>query len=315
MRAIQISRFGGPEELRLVEVPDPRPGPDQLLVNVDRVGVNFADTHQIQNRYLASFTLPLIPGAEVVGRTPEGRRVVAFSGQGGYAQKTVVPEAMAWDVPDGVDDVSALGFVVQGVAAWVLLRRSTQLTPGESVVVHAGAGGVGTIAIQLAKAWGAGRVIATASTEAKREIALKLGADAAVSPQDPNLTAALIRANRGRRVDIVLEMTGGTVTDQSIRALAPFGRLACYGNASRNPPSPVQPASLMAQSITIAGMWVQNLPGRLMDTALNDLFDLVQQGVIQVVPGGEYPLADARKAHEDLLARRTIGKLVLDPAS
>ncbi|XVQ07997.1 quinone oxidoreductase family protein [Spirillospora sp. CA-255316] len=317
MRAIQITEFGGPEVLNVADLPEPVAGPGQLLIEVSRAGINYADTHQAEDSYLSKTELPLVPGGEVVGRTPDGRRVVALTGAGGYAEKAVAAAGMAWDVPDAVDDVTALGMVIQGASAWVLLRRSTHLEPGETVVVHAAAGGVGTLAVQLAKAWGAGRVIATASSKEKRELALELGADAAVDPAEPDLTAALIEANGGRRVDIVLEMTGGRVTDQSLRALAPFGRLAFYGMASREAPSPVQPANLMAHSTTITGMWLAHvfqMPGDIMGTALGELFGLAAGGGLRVVSGGEYGLSEVRRAHEDLRARRTSGKLVLDPA-
>ncbi|WUI03739.1 zinc-binding dehydrogenase [Spirillospora sp. NBC_00431] len=317
MRAIQITEFGGPEVMDVTELPDPSAGPGHLLVDVSRAGVNYADTHQAEDSYLSPSALPMVPGGEVVGTTADGRRVVALVGTGGYAEKAVVPEALAWDVPAAVDDVTALGMIVQGASAWLLLRRSVHLEPGESVVVHAAAGGVGSLAVQLAKIWGAGRVIATASSGAKRDLALELGADAAVDANEPDLTAALIDANGGRRVDTVLEMTGGTVTDQSLRALAPFGRLAFYGMASRTEPSPVRPAALLAHSTTISGMWLAHvfqLPGDVMRTALDDLFGLATGGRLRVVEGGEYGLTEARRAHEDLRARRTIGKLVLDPS-
>ncbi|GLZ10862.1 NADPH:quinone reductase [Actinomadura sp. NBRC 104425] len=317
MRAIQITEFGGPEVLTLTDLPDPEPGPGQVLVEVSRAGINYADTHQADNSYLSATSLPLVPGGEVVGRTPGGRRVVALTGTGGYAEKAVAAEALAWDVPDGIDDVTALGMVIQGATAWVLLRKSVHLEPGESVVVHAAAGGVGTLAVQLAKAWGAGRVIATASSKQKRELALELGADAAVDPAEPDLKAALIDANGGDRVDVVLEMTGGPVTDQSLAALAPFGRLAYYGMASRQDAKPVKPANLLRHSTTIAGMWLAHVfqaRGDLMRTALDELFALAADGRIRVVNGGEYGLSEARRAHEDLRARRTTGKLVLDPS-
>lgn len=317
MRAIQITEFGGPEVLRPAELPDPVPGPDEVLIEVSRAGVNYADTHQAENSYLAASVLPMVPGSEVVGRTPEGRRVLAMTGTGGYAARAVAPAAMTWDVPDAVPDVAALGLLVQGVTAWVLLRRNVHLAAGESVVVHAAGGGVGTLAVQLAKAQGAGRVIATASSEEKRRLALELGADVAIDSAVPDMKAALIEANGGRRVDTVLEMTGGTVTDQSLRALAPFGRLAFYGMASRTPPSPVRPENLMAHSVTVSGMWLPHvftLPGDVMGRALSELFALVAAGDLRVIGGGEYPLDEAAQAHRDLRARRTIGKLVLDPA-
>jgi NADPH:quinone reductase len=315
MRAIQITEFGGPEVLTLAEVPEPVPGPGQVLIHVDHAGVNYADTHQAENSYLSKTTLPLVPGGEAVGRTDDGRRVVSLLASGGYAERAVGGQGTTFEVPDGVDDAAALAMIVQGATAWLLLRRSVHLAPGETVVVHAAAGGVGSLAVQLAKIWGAGRVIATASTPDKRKLAEELGADVTVEADTPHTDVALREANGGRRVDIVLDMTGGRITDQSLAALAPFGRLAFYGMANRQPPTPVAPASLLAHSTTVAGMWLPHayrIPG-LMPRVMADLFDLVAKGRLRVVPGGEYPLSEARRAHEDMRARRTVGKLMLDP--
>ncbi|KAA2261718.1 NADPH:quinone oxidoreductase family protein [Solihabitans fulvus] len=317
MRAIQITGFGGPEVLVQAEIPDPAPRDGELLIEVSRAGVNYADTHQAENSYLSETALPVVPGGEVVGRTPDGRRVVAMLASGGYAERAVARPPQTFDVPDGVDDTTALSMVVQGATAWLLLRKSVHLEPGETVVVHAAAGGVGSIVVQLAKAWGAGTVIATASTEDKRKLALDLGADVAVDSTAEDMTAVLREANGGRRVDVVLDMTGGRVTDQSVAALAPFGRLAFYGMASRETPNPVKPANLLRHSTAVAGMWLPHaylLPGNVMGVAMAELFALVGEDRLRVVPGGEYPLSQARRAHEDLRARRTTGKLVLDPS-
>ncbi|RKS07835.1 NADPH2:quinone reductase [Nocardiopsis sp. Huas11] len=318
MRAIQITEFGGPEVLVPTELPDPEPGPGQILVDVTRAGVNYADTHQAENSYLAPSSLPMVPGAEVAGRAPDGRRVVALTSGGGYAERTVADPAMCFDVPDGVSDEDALALVVQGATAWVLLRRTARMDPGESVVVHAAAGGVGTLAVQLAKAFGAGRVIAVASSEAKRKYALDLGADAAVDSAAPDMTAALIEANEGRRVDIVLDMVGGRVTDESVRALAPFGRLAFYGMASREAPKPVQLPNLMRFSTTVGGMWLPHawlLPGDVVGQAMSEMLAMVGDGRLRPVIGECYPLSQAHRAHEALRARGTIGKLTLDPSA
>ncbi len=317
MRAIQIHRFGGPEVLELVELPDPIPEPGSLLLEVTTAGVNFADTHQIENSYLAAQTLPLVPGAEVVGRTADGRRVVALVSGGGYAEKAVVHPALCFDVPDTVTDGAALAVVLQGTTAWHLLRTSAHLMAGETVVVHAGAGGVGTLAVQLAKAWGAGRVIATASTQEKRQLTLDLGADVAVSPDAEGLAARLREANEGAPVDVVLEMTGGAVFDESLRALAPFGRLVTYGMASRQPAKPVTSGELMAKSRAVIGFWLAHCFTRpaLLHTAMDDLLARLAAGELRAVIGGVCPLAEVRRAHEDLLARRTTGKLLLNPTS
>jgi NADPH:quinone reductase len=315
MRAIRITEFGGPEVLTLADVDEPEPGPGQVLIEVDRAGVNYADTHQAENTYLSKQTLPLIPGGEAVGRA-QGRRVVALLGSGGYAERAVSDAATTFEVPESVDDVTALAMIVQGATAWLLLRRSVHLEPGESVVVHAAAGGVGSIAVQLARAWGAGRVIATASTPDKRKLAESLGADIAIDADPPDMTEALREANNGARVDIVLDMTGGRITDESVAALAPFGRLAFYGMANRQPPTPIAPPALLSHSTTVAGMWLPHafrIPG-LMPRVMAELFALSATGQVRAVPGGEYPLSEARRAHEDLRARRTAGKLVLDPS-
>jgi NADPH2:quinone reductase len=214
-----------------------------------------------------------------------------------------------------VSDGAALTTLVQGATAWHLLRTSTHLEPGETVVVHAGAGGVGTIAIQLAKRWGAGRVIATASNEQKRALTLELGADVAVDSNAPDLTAALREANGGRSVDVVLEMTGGRVFDQSLTALAPLGRLAVFGMAGRTPPTPVDPGRLMARSTAVIGFWLVHVVRRpeLLARAVNDLLGLIAAGELRPVVGETYPLAAAADAHRALLDRSSVGKLVLDP--
>jgi NADPH2:quinone reductase len=317
VRAIQITRFGGPEVLTPTELPDPAPSGDLEVVDVLAAGVNYADTHQIEDSYLARQQLPLVPGAEVVGRRADGTRVVSLlpAGGGGYAEKALIHPAVSFPVPDGVGDGAALALVLQGTTAWHVLRTSAHLAAGESVVVHAAAGGVGTLAVQLAKAFGAGRVIATASSAEKRDLALSLGADVAVDPAAPDLKAALREANDGRPVDVVLEMTGGPTFDASLAALAPFGRLVTYGMASRVPPAPVSPAELMGRSRAVIGFWLVHCAARpgMLAEAMQGMFAMVAAGTLRPVVGGEYPLGEARRAHEELGARRSTGKLVLIP--
>ncbi len=322
MRAVQITRFGGPEVLALADIEAPAPREGRVLIDVDAAGVNYADTHQTENSYLAPQQLPMVPGGEVVGRVRggelDGRRVVALlAGGGGYAEQALAHPPTTFEIPDDLTDGQALALVLQGTTAWHLLRTSTRLCPGESVVVHAAAGGVGTLAVQLARQWGAGRVVATASTPDKRELALSLGASVAVdvsAAADASSVRDLLReANEGRDVDVVLEMTGGHVFDGSLAALAPFGRLAVYGAASRRPAAPVQTGMLMATSRTVSGFWLVHAlrrPGGLAP-AMEELVSLVRAGRLRPVVGATYPLAEAARAHEDLLARRSRGKLVL----
>ena len=182
------------------------------------------------------------------------------------------------------------------------------------MVVHAAAGGVGSLAVQLGKAFGA-RVIATASSDEKRRLALELGADAAVDVTREDLTDALIAANEGRRVDVVLEMAGGRVFKDSLRALAPFGRLVTYGMASREP-TQVAAGNLLRHSSAVVGFWLAHCfarPEEMLAEPLRELFERVAGGELRVVEGAVYPLSEARRAHEDLQARRTTGKLLLDP--
>jgi NADPH2:quinone reductase len=316
MRAVQITEFGGPEVLRLTELPEPVAKKGQLLIDVSAIGVNFADTHSVEDSYISQSTLPMVPGGEVVGRTADGRRVVALTATGGYAQKAVAWENMALDVPDGVSDGDALALVVQGLTAWHLLRTSGRMARGETVVVHAAAGGTGSLAVQLAKHFGAGRVIATASSKEKRDLALELGADVAVEADAEGLKERLIEANGGRKVDLVLEMTGGQVFDESLTALAPFGRLVAYGMASRTQPKPISAPALMAHSTAVVGFWLMHCVGNpaLHAEPMAELLGMVADGTLRPLVGEAYPLSEAARAHQDLRARRTTGKLVLDPS-
>jgi NADPH2:quinone reductase len=317
MRAIQMSEYGGPEVLELVELPIPEPADGEVLIHVARAGLNFSDTHRRTNTYLAKDELPLVPGSEVAGvREDTGERVVALCGDGGYAEYATAPASLTFPIPDGVDDATALALVLQGLTAWHLYRTCGRVAPGETVVVHSAAGGVGSLAVQLGKPMGAGRVIATASTPQKRELALQLGADAAIDGDAEGLEERLIEANLGAPVDVVFEMAGGPVFDASLAALAPFGRLVVYGIASHEA-NTVRSGDLMRRSRAVVGFWLMHCIGRptMIDEALADLFERVARGELRVVTGPAYPLEQAAEAQTELVARRTTGKVTLDPAA
>lgn len=315
MRAVQIKEFGGPEVLEVVDLPDPQPGPEEVVVEVARAGMNFADTHQRQNQYLAKAELPLIPGGEISGRTPDGRRVAAMIPNGGYAEKVAVPRQALVPIPEDVDDDQAAGVLLQGLTAWALLRISGRLERGESVVVQAAAGGTGTQAVQLAKRYGAGRVIALASTPDKRDLALRLGADAAVDSRSDDLAAAILEANDGEPVDVVLEMSGGEAFDSCLSVLAPFGRLVTFGIASREP-NQIMSQKLMRTSRAVVGFWIVHLLERpdLLGQGITELLEAVASGKLEVVIGGKYGLANVAEAHRALQDRASHGKLLLDPS-
>ena len=313
MRAVQIKEFGGPEVLEVVELPDPEPGPDEVVVEVTRAGMNFADTHQRENDYLAKAELPLIPGGEIAGRTADGRRVAAMLANGGYAEKVVVHRAALVPIPDEVSDDQAAGVLLQGLTAWALLKISARLERGESVVVQAAGGGTGTLAVQLAKRYGAGRVIALASTAEKRDLAIRLGADAAVDSRSDDLASAIREANGGDQVDVVLEMAGGAAFDACLSVLAPFGRIVSFGIASRQP-NEVMTQKLMRTSRAVVGFWLVHLFRRpdLLEQGVTELLEAVGSGKLEVVIGATYGLSDVADAHRALQGRETQGKLLLD---
>jgi NADPH:quinone reductase len=317
MRAIQMTEFGGPEVLALAELPTPRPGEGEVLIKVSRAGLNFADTHTRTNSYVRKASLPLVPGGEVAGvREDTGERVVALVGDGGYAEYAVAPRELVFAIPDGLDDGTALAIVIQGLTAWHLYRTAARVRDGESVVVHSAAGGVGSLAVQLGRAFGAGRVIATASSADKRALALELGAEAAIDPAAEGLKERLIEANAGRPVDVVFDMAGGAVFAASYDALAHFGRIVVCGIASQEP-NEVRTGSLLRHSRSVVGFYLFHClerPGMVAD-ALADLFARAARGELRTVIGGTYPLGLAAQAHIDLRERRTSGKLLLDPTA
>jgi NADPH:quinone reductase len=316
VRAIQMTEFGGPEVLKLAELPMPQPTPEQMLIEVTHAGVNFADTHTRTNSYVRKASLPLVPGVEVAGvRTDTGERVVAMlDGSGGYAEYAVAQADLAFPIPDGLDDAVALALLIQGTTAWHLHRTAGRVQSGESVVVHSGAGGVGSLAVQLARPFGAGRVIATASSEERRALALRLGADVAIDPAPEGLTERLLDANEGKPVDVVFDMAGGETFERSYRALAHFGRIVVCGISSQEP-NRVSSGSLLRHSRSVVGFYLFHClerPG-MFGEALGDLFERAARRELEVVVGGVYPLEQAAQAQIDMRERRTTGKLLLTP--
>ena len=315
MKAIQIEEFGGPELLKPVEVPDPEPSGGEVVVDVARSGMNFADTHAIRNDYLAEQTVPLIPGGEVSGTTPDGRRVAAILQSGGYAQKVAVPERWLVPLPDEVSDDQAAALLLQGLTAHSLLHFCAHVEEGETVVVEAAAGGTGTLAVQLAKRAGA-KVIALASSDEKRALAERLGADATADSRADDLREAILDANGGERVDVVLHMSG-TGFEPELKALGMLGRIVVFGNAARHP-NEVATNYLLRTSKSVLGFWLAPLIVRRRDLVarvISELLGAVAAGQLEVVIGGVYPLSEAARAQTEMQERRTTGKLLLDPAS
>ncbi len=315
MRAIQITEFGGPEVLQSVELPAPTPAAGEVLIRVTRAGINFADTHTRHNEYVAKATLPLIPGVEVAGiREDTGERVVAICMTGGYAEYVAVPEERCIPIPDGLDDDTALALLIQGLTAWHLFKTVGHVRQGETVVVGAAAGGVGSLCCQLGHTLGAGKVIALASTDEKRALTLELGADIAIDSESEVLKDRIIEANGGKPVDVVFEMAGGQSFDECLHSLAPLGRLCVCGIATKEK-NRVSNSQLLKMSWTVAGFWLFHLldTPELISEAMVDLFARAARGEVRAVVGGVYPLAEAAEAQVAIAERRTTGKLLLDP--
>jgi NADPH:quinone reductase len=315
VKAIQIAEFGGPEKMQHVEVPDPEPSDGMVVVDVARAGMNFADTHAIRNDYLAEQSLPLIPGGEISGTTLDGRRVAAVLGNGGYAQKVAVPEAWVVPLPDEVSDDQAAGLLLQGITAHCLLHYCAHVREGDTVVVEAAGGGTGTLAVQLAKRAGA-KVIALASSDEKRSLSERLGADATADSRADDLKQAILEANGGDRVDVVLHMSG-TGFEAELHALGPLGRIVAFGNAARHP-NEVATNYLLTTSKSVIGFWLVPLIVQrrdLVTEVIAELLGAVASGELEVVIGGVYPLSEAARAHTEMQERRTSGKLLLDPAA
>lgn len=313
VRAIQQTEFGGPEVLGMVDVEQPETGPDDVLIAVSRAGVNFADIHARENRYLDKQSLPLIPGSEVAGmRTDTGERVIAYCTTGGYAEYATAPRELVFGIPGAISDDTALALFVQGVTAYHLYATAAQPRPGAMVLVISGAGGTGSLLIQLARSFGAEAVIATASSPEKRALCEELGADVAIDG-DPDGLAERIATAAGGPVDVIFEPSGGAVFAAAVDALAAFGRMIVYGIASGEP-NELRTGRLLRASHTVGGFRLAHAlqQPEMMAEALESLFALAAEGELSAQLGGVYPLSEAKRAHEDLQARRTTGKLVLD---
>ncbi|MCB0861617.1 MAG: NADPH:quinone oxidoreductase family protein [Solirubrobacterales bacterium] len=313
MKAIQIEEFGGPEVMNLVDLPDPVPAEGEVLVGISRTGVNFSDTHITNDQYVARQQLPLVPGIEFVGVAEDGRRVAAVVPNGAYAEKIVVPESLLVEIPDSVDDDQAASILIQGVTADAVLSMTGRLTPGETVVIGAAAGGTGSLAVQLARSMGAGKIIGLASGEEKQQLVRDLGADFVVDSRSDSLGDEVRAAAEGP-VDLVLEMAGGQSFEQLLPTIGPFGRMVVVGIATREQ-NQIRTGKLLKNSLTVSGFWLMHLLARpeLAGESIDRVFKATAKGELKPVVSGTYGLTEVRKVHQDIASRKTVGKLLLDP--
>ncbi|MDF8262676.1 quinone oxidoreductase family protein [Luteipulveratus flavus] len=310
MRAVGIERYGSADELRMLTVPEPIPRGEQELIDVTMAGINFADVSRRRGTYDVTTDLPVVLGAEVVGTSrTDGRRVAALTGGfGGYAQVAAADTALTFDVPDGVSDEAAAATLLQGLTALFVTRVVGELRAGQTVAIHAAAGGVGSLAVQLAVGSDARRVVGVASTSAKRELARQLGAHATVDADPHELSDRLIDANDGAGYDLIVEMVGGRTFEESVRALAPAGRLVSFGRASGEAPA-LEEADGRVVDFSLLDM-LRSDPRRLQAPAA-ELFAAVAEGELTPTIGGIYDASAAADAHRAIEERRTTGKLLL----
>jgi len=325
MKAVRFHKTGGPEVLVYEEVPDPAPKAGEVLIRVEAAGLNFADVMRRRgDNYPEPSPPPFTLGVEVAGVVAAlgegvtglevGTPVLATPGAGGYAQYICVPAAMAIPLPPGVDPVQAAAVVAHGLSAALVLRKAARLAPGESVLIEAAAGGVGSFAVQLAKLYGAGKVIAAASTPEKRAAAENLGADASVDYTQPGWADEVRALTGGRGVDVVLEMAGGDTVHEALRAMAPFGRMVFIGQSSGQT-ALIDPWELTVGNHTVTGFYVgafQAFPD-LIQSTLGEILGDIMTGKLSLQVGTVLPLSQAAEAHRRLEGRKTTGKVVLQP--
>ncbi|SFV04753.1 quinone oxidoreductase family protein [Alicyclobacillus macrosporangiidus] len=323
MRAVVVSRLGGPDVLQVVEQPVPEPGPGEVRIRVAAASVNFADVKARYGNYHHAGAPPFVPGLDLAGTVDAvgegvtglavGQRVMAFPKGGAYSEYAVAPAVLAYPVPDGVDLETAAALATVGVTAYELLTKVARLQPGETVLVHAAAGGVGTVALQLAKILGAGQVIGTVGSDEKAEHARRYGADVVINYSAGGFADAVLAATDGRGADVILDAVGGPAFADNLRCLARFGRLVVYGNAA-GAYGQVDTAELHSTCRSVLG-YSMGTTRRFRPEALRAsaerVLELVATGRLQVPVCGRYPLERAAEAHTVMENRGTLGKVLL----
>jgi NADPH:quinone reductase len=324
MKAVQLKEYGGPEVLEMVEIEKPVPSGREVLIEIKAIGINYADTARREGQYVVKTPLPFIPGAEIAGivasvgdkvtSVKPGMRVVTLIESGGYSEFALADERSLIPIPEQLDYQNAVALPLQGLSAYHVLRTMGRLEKGESVLVHAAAGGVGTLAVQLAKLFGAGKVIATASSSEKLELARQMGADVLINYSESNWVEQVLEATGGKGVDVALEMVGGDVFQKTLKCLATFGRLVVFGAASGEQ-SKMYPSSLMARNQSVIGFFLPQIMRKpeLLQPSLVELLCYLGEGKLKLTIGGVFPLDEAANVHRLLQSRKTTGKLILEP--
>lgn len=322
MKAIRIHEYGGPEAMRLEDLPTPEAGAGQVLVRVEAAGVNYIDTYQRSGQY--KVPLPYVVGlegagvVEVVGpgvsSIASGSRVAWTNVPGSYATHVAVPTDKAVPVPAGINPRQAAAVMLQGMTAHYLARSTWPLKPGDTCLVHAGAGGVGLLLTQMARAAGA-RVFTTVSTDEKAALSRQAGADEVILYTREDFAEAVRRLTGGHGLQVVYDSVGRDTFEKSLACLAPRGMLVLFGQSSGAVP-PLDPQVLSARGslfLTRPTLGHYTLTREELLGRAGDCFTWMKAGTLHVRIGAEFPLAEAARAHEELQARRTTGKVLLLP--
>jgi NADPH2:quinone reductase len=315
MKAIRVHELGGADKLTLEEVEKPTPAADEVLIKVAAAGVNYADTMMRAGNYLTKPDLPFTLGYESAGTVEMvgdsikylkvGQRVLATTNSGGYAEFATAKANATMPIPDELGYGESTALLVQGLTALGLLAPTKS---GESILIHAAAGGVGTLLVQLAKHKGL-KVIGTASSEQKLHKVIELGADFAINYSDEDWTDEVLQATDGKGVNWIIEMVGGEIVGKNLKVLAKHGTMWVYGSAS-NQDFRVSVLSLMHKNHKIQGYWLMNEPVKNQIAYTQELLEHIKSGRLKIEVT-EFPLEKAREAHEAIEARKTTGKVVL----
>jgi len=322
MKAIEIQGTGGPEVLRLVEKEIPRPGPGQVLIRVEAVGVNFIEIYFRKGTYKT--TLPMTPGSEAAGTVEElgpgvkgftaGDLVASVGVLGSYAEYALVPATQLVRVPEALTPEKAAAAMLQGMTAHYLVYSTFPLKAGDTALVHAGAGGVGLLLTQMARRIGA-RVITTVSTKEKAELSREAGASDVILYAEQDFEAEVKRLTGGKGVDVVYDSVGKTTFDESLNCLRPRGLLALFGGSS----GPVPPFDLIQLSqkgslfVTRPTLWHYVATRQELEWRAGEVLGWVAKGELKLRMEFIYPLAEAARAQVDMEARKTTGKILLVP--
>ena len=322
MKAILFDQLGGPEVLKLGDAPKPEVKPGWVLIKNHAIGINFADTFFRQGQYLITPKLPDTPGLEAAGiieavgpgveHLKSGTRVAAI-GSKTYAEYSLASANQVMPLPDFVSFAEGAAFPIQVLTAYHMLHTAHQTTPGQTVLVHSAAGGVGIVAVQIAKAAGA-RVIGTVSSDSKISVVKEYGADAVINYATRDFAEEAMKLTDGKGVDLILDAVGKPTLEKGFSCLAPFGHLILYGRAG-GIPDPVNLMSLFQKSLKVSGFvlyTVSAMPDKHRE-GIEKSFQLMGQGKLKLLIGKSFPLAEAAEAHRYMESRQSTGKLVLIP--